>query len=379
MRSGSRPLSEAHAAQRRVLVVGAGLIGTSIALALRRRGHAVWLSDVDPMNLEQAVALGAGDAHRAEDVDLTVVAVPPGRAARVVAEQLCARPQGTVTDTASIKAEVQRGVRALLLDAAGAGGDAALPRYVGGHPLAGRERGGPHRARADMFTGRAWVLTPEAHASVQSLHDAGWLARECGAVPVVMSGDEHDRALAVTSHLPQMVASALAAQVARQPDEVMQLVGQALRDMTRIAAGDPELWADIAAGNAAQLAGALEELSASLTRVADALRADDRGADAVHGLVAAGRAGLRRIPGKHGGETRSFGIVPVLVEDKPGEMARLLSDTAAEGVNLEDLRVEHAPGLPVGLIEVAVDAEAVPRLRAALLRRGWTLTDEPAR
>ncbi|MBV9524987.1 MAG: prephenate dehydrogenase [Candidatus Dormibacteraeota bacterium] len=354
------------------MVIGAGLIGTSAALALRRGGHAVWLADADAMNLRQAVSLGAGDVHAGEDVDVTVVAVPPRSTAGVVAERIEMDPRSTVTDTASIKAEVERGVRAAL-----SGDTAKLSRYVGGHPLAGRERGGPHRARADMFAGRAWVITPMEETSAQALQDARWIAAECGAVPLAMPAAEHDRALAVTSHLPQMVASALAAQLARQPDTVLQLTGQAMRDMTRIAAGDPQLWADIATGNATELAPAMRELSASLLRVAGELDSREGGA-AVRDLVAAGRDGLRRIPGKHGGETRSFGIVPVLVEDRPGEMARLLGDTAAAGVNLEDLRVEHAPGLPVGLIELAVAEDAVRRLRTALTERGWTLTDEPS-
>jgi prephenate dehydrogenase len=360
-----------------VLVVGAGLIGTSIALALRRRGHQLWLTDINAAQLEQAVRLGAGERYNGEQVDLAVVAVPPASTAPVVVDQLCSGTGSTVTDTASIKGELQREVERLLAaheDSSAA--PLALSRYVGGHPLAGRERGGPHRARADMFAGRAWVLTPGPGSSPAAVEDTRWLVTECGAIPLTLSAAEHDHALAITSHLPQMVASALAAQLSSQPDGVLQLVGQALRDMTRIAAADPQLWAEIATGNAAQIAAAIDELTASLHDVATALRSESPDVDAVSALIQAGRQGFRRLPGKHGGAPRSYLVVPVIVPDQPGQMARLLADAAAAGVNVEDLRVEHAPGLPVGLIELFVGPEAAAPLRTALTERGWTLTDE---
>ena len=365
---------------RRVLIVGAGLIGTSVALALRERGHRLWLADVNAAHLRQAHALGAGDVHAGEPIDVTVVAVPPGSTAQVVAKHIRDDDCGTVTDTASIKRAVQDEVRQLLSDPSHSTPTEAMhvPRYVGGHPLAGRERGGPHRAHPAMFAGRAWVLTPGADASSEALDDARWLVTECGATPVTMTAEEHDHALAVTSHLPQLVASALAARLAMQPDAVLQLVGQALRDMTRIAAADPSLWVDIATGNARPLADAIDGLTSSLQQVAVALRSVPPDADPVRHLIEAGGAGYSRLPGKHGGSPRSYHIVPVVVPDQPGQLARLLADAAASGANVEDLRVEHAPGLPVGLIELFVGPESAHALRTALADRGWTLTDEPA-
>jgi len=357
---------------RRVLVAGCGLIGTSIALALRQRGHRVWLSDMNDAHLRQAEQQGAGDAHRGEHADIVVVAVPPSSTAEVIAAHLNQDEDATVTDTASIKAHVQRDIEQL---AAAEQPPPDTARYVGGHPLAGRERGGPQRARADLFAGRAWALTPTPATRPAALKDARWLVHECGATPVIIDAVDHDQALALTSHVPQLVASALAAQLADQPDDILELVGQGLRDMTRIAAADSALWADIASGNAQPLADATDALAGTLQRTASALR-DGTGAAAVAHLVDAGRAGLRRLPGKHGGEARSFIAVSVVVRDQPGEFARLLTDTAAAAVNVEDLRVEHAPGLPMGLIEVFVGPEAAATLRAALASRGWTLIDD---
>ena len=362
---------------RRVLVVGAGLIGTSVALALRERGHDVWLADVKPDHLRQAEELGAGSAHRGESVDVTVVAVPPGSTAQVIVQRLNDDQRNTVTDTASIKREVQQEVERMLdaPSSASHGRAERITRYVGGHPLAGRERGGPQRAHPAMFAGRAWVLTPNAEVSPATLENARWLVTECGATPVTMSAAEHDDALAVTSHLPQLLASALAARLAMQPDPVLQLSGQALRDMTRIAAADPSLWADIATGNALPLAEAIEGLTTSLRDVAAALRSAPPEPEAVRLLIESGGAGHSRLPGKHGGVPRSYQIVPVVVPDQPGQLARLLGDAAAAGVNVEDLRVEHAPGLPVGVIELFVGPESAGVLRTALAERGWTLSD----
>ncbi|MFN2581954.1 MAG: prephenate dehydrogenase [Candidatus Dormibacteria bacterium] len=357
--------------QRSVLVVGAGLIGTSVALALRERRHHVWLADTRPSNLHDAEELGAGVPHRGETAEIVVVAVPPASTAQTVAQRLRESDDATVTDTAGIKRRVHDDVQALVAGSAHAGAS----HFVGGHPLAGRERGGPRRARPTLFAGRAWVLTPGPSASADALSDARWLAEECGASPLVMTPQEHDDAVALTSHLPQIVASALAAQFGSASDAVLELAGQGLRDMTRIAAADPEMWAQIATGNSSPLASALEGLAETLRHVAASLR-DGHGEAGVTALVEDGRNAQRRLPGKHGGAPRTYRIVGVLVPDEPGQLARVLADTAAAGVNVEDLRVEHAPGLPVGLIELFVGPESAGSLRAALTHNGWSVVDE---
>lgn len=353
-----------------VLVVGTGLIGTSIAMALRERAHTVWLADSNVAHLRRAEELCRAPAHRGERPDVTVVAVPPGSTAEVVAEHLSEDGARTVTDTASVKGSVIHALES----ARDLPSDSRIERYVGGHPLAGRERGGPHRSRADLFAGRAWVLTPTQHTSSESLDAARAIVSECGATPVVMTPEEHDHALAITSHLPQLMASALAAQLADQPDALLEVVGQGLRDMTRIAAADPELWADIAQGNAAELSRAVDALLSTLREVSRAL-GKGGGRDAVRALVEAGRTGHERLPGKHGGAPRSYRIVGVIVPDRPGQLARLFGDIADAGVNVEDVRVEHAPGLPMGVIEVFVGPESADTLRAALTERGWKLAE----
>ena len=349
-----------------VLVVGTGMIGTSVAMALTARGHRVLLEDIDSANLQLAARMSGAVRYDGEDADLAVVAVPPGRTAGVVIEVL-ERGAAAVVDCASIKLTP---LSVVLRDAPPEWASA----YVGGHPLAGRERRGPSAARADLFAGRPWVLTPHETSSEQAVDAGRWLVAECRATLVVMTALAHDRAVAMTSHLPQLLASALAGQLEHEDDHVLALAGQGLRDMTRIAGSDPELWADILAGNHDAVAVVLDRLVDLLHAVADGLRDEATAAYVARSLMDSGRAGRQRMPGKHGELPRVYRTVPIVVSDEPGQLARLLSDAADAGVNIEDLRVDHAPGLPVGLIELHVAAEAEATLSRALEDRGWTVT-----
>ena len=363
---------------RSVLIVGAGMIGTSVAMALAERGHRVLLDDRDAANLSAAVRISGGGAYGGESVDLAVVAVPPSRTGDVVVDLLRSGAAATVTDCASVKSVPLRaviaGVRAWQDDTRKEAARAAA--YVGGHPLAGRERRGPRAARVDLFAGRPWVLTPHEGSSREAVGAAAWAVTECRATPVLMTAAEHDRAVAVTSHLPQLLASALAGQLEHEDDHVLALAGQGLRDMTRIAGSDPELWSEIVAGNADAVAEVLDRLAARLLTVAGGLRAapPEVAAEVVRALVESGRSGRQRMPGKHGESPRVYRAVPVVVPDERGQLARLLADAADAGVNIEDLRVDHAPGLPVGLIELYVAPDAEETLSSALVARGWTLT-----
>ena len=365
-------------AVRSVLIVGAGMIGTSVAMALAERGHRILLDDSDPANLRAAMHMSGGTASQGDAVDLAVVAVPPRQTAAVVLGLLRSGAAAAVTDCASVKTDPLHSVIAGVgsWEEGGRSVPARAAAYVGGHPLAGRERRGPRAARADLFAGRPWVLTPHDGSSSDAVIVAEWAVRECRATPVFMTPAEHDRAVAVTSHLPQLLASALAGQLEHEDDHVLALAGQGLRDMTRIAGSDPELWSEIVVGNAVAVADVLERLAARLLTVAGGLRdtPPEVATEVVRALVESGRSGRQRMPGKHGESPRVYRAVPVVVPDERGQLARLLADAAAAGVNIEDIRVDHAPGLPVGLIELYVAPDAEEMLSRALAARGWTLT-----
>lgn len=359
----------AAAALGTVRVIGTGLLGTSVGLALTAQGTRVVLSDPSPTAMSLAAGLGAGEPDpggvRAR---VTVIAAPPDVTAAAVARQLEDDPWTTVTDVASVKGTVARAVGATGAD---------LSRYVGGHPMAGRERSGPLSARGDLFVGRPWVICPGDKSDPARVADVRLLALAVGANPVVMGVADHDAAVAVVSHVPQVAASLVAARLRQAPDEVVALAGQGLRDVTRIAASDPVLWAQILGGNAGPVVEVLDRLRADLDAVIGDLRglADDPDAGrelaGVAGLIHRGNAGRDRIPGKHGGSPARYAVFTVVMPDVPGQLGRLFADIGAAGINIEEITLEHAPGRAVGLLELSVLPSAEDALTETLAAGGW--------
>jgi prephenate dehydrogenase len=246
-----------------------------------------------------------------------------------------------------------------------------LTSYVPGHPLAGREKHGPAAARADLFLGRTWALCPVAETSAEAADMVTSLVRACGAVPVRTDAAAHDRWVALISHAPHLVASAMAAALADAPPEALDLAGQGLRDVTRIAAGDTGLWTQILSANAAPVAEVLAAVAGDLAEAARMLADGEDPQKSVEALLNRGRAGVARIPGKHGGEPREFAVVQVVIPDEPGALARLFHASGAAGVNIEDVRIEHSPGLPVGVAELSVRPAEAALLVDALEAGGW--------
>jgi prephenate dehydrogenase len=344
-------------------VIGTGLIGASIGMALTAQRWSVHLEDVHPESAARAAELGSGTlaAPSPDEVELVVVAVPPAVTAEGVLTALERFPHATVTDVASIKAPVLAAVH----------GVPGADRFVGGHPLAGREVSGPAGARSDLFEGRAWVLTPNG-ADAERVAQVSRLVETLGATVVVMAADEHDRAVALVSHVPQLMASLTAARLVGADDASVAIAGQGLRDVTRIAASDPALWSEILAGNAQAVLAVLDGVRADLDAVSEALRTPEA-PRAVGDLVARGNAGHARIPGKHGERPRRYTDVPVVIPDSPGALARLFDLAGAEGVNIEDLSLEHSPGQPVGLATLRVLPERAEGFVAALRDGGWSV------
>ncbi|MEI6621780.1 MAG: prephenate dehydrogenase [Actinomycetes bacterium] len=361
---------------REVLIVGAGLIGASIGMALTNAGVRVFLSDVDPDALRVAESRGAGWPLRASDEpDIVVVAVPPRLVATVAADALSRFRNATVTDVASVKVAPLRQLRTLDVD---------LSRFVGGHPMAGLESSGPASARSDLFRDRLWVVASEPDSPPERVADVRWLAHKCGSMVVELAPDAHDRAVALTSHTPHLVAAVLAAQFADADPADVAVSGQGVRDTTRLAASDPELWLDILSGNAAEVATVVRNIQAELGRVADALseaaehNCVDSDAmmaymDPVRLMLTRGNHGKKVLPDKHGGAPLLYETVPVVIDDKPGEMARLFNAAGRADVNLEDVRILHTLGRRTAIVELEVTPEVAEALRAALTSEGWAV------
>lgn len=355
---------------RTLQVVGAGLLGTSVGLALADSAWQVWISDIDPRAERMAADLGAGTAGWAEAaVDVVLLAVPPSAVVGVMPEVFRLYPTATVSDVASVKYEPQVKAESLGMS----------DRFVGGHPMAGRERGGVTAARADLFDARPWAVCAGSDVSDARVAVVERLVRDCGGDPVRLTADEHDRAVGLVSHLPQVVASAVAGELRGASDQALALAGQGLRDTVRIAASDADLWSDILASNASVVAPLLAHLADEVSEAAVALAAyaADKSTKsevekALQRLLLAGREGYARIPGKHGAPAAEYTVVPVVIPDEPGALARLFVAVAEAGASVEDVRLEHSAGHPVGLVELSVTPDQAPSLIVALRAAGWS-------
>ena len=364
-----------------VRIVGSGLLGASLGLRLRQLGARVQLEDASPASAALARDLGAGDIATADSPapQLVVVATPPDVSGDVVKASLDRFPEAVVTDVASVKARIVGEVA----------GHPGAERYAGSHPMAGRERSGAIAAAADLFVGRPWVITPVG--GLQEKSEGGGrpprgeeavravqrLALAVGSLPVVMDAAAHDTAAAVVSHMPQLIASLVAGELRSAPAQALELAGQGLRDVTRIAHSDSRLWAAIIAGNAPAVAASLRGVAKNLDALIAALDGGEEDPFApgvlagVSSAIRRGNDGVARIPGKHGGAPRRYAGVFVLVPDEPGRLGRLLTEVGQIGVNIEDLQLEHSLNQKVGRAMISVLPGQAMRLAVALERRGW--------
>lgn len=364
-----------------VRIVGSGLLGASLGLRLRQLGARVQLEDASPASAALARDLGAGDIATADSPapQLVVVATPPDVSGDVVKASLDRFPEAVVTDVASVKARIVGEVA----------GHPGAERYAGSHPMAGRERSGAIAADADLFVGRPWVITPVG--GLQEKSEGGGrpprgeeavravqrLALAVGSLPVVMDAAGHDTAAAVVSHMPQLIASLVAGELRSAPAQALELAGQGLRDVTRIAHSDSRLWAAIIAGNAPAVAASLRGVAKNLDALIAALDGGEEDPFApgvlagVSSAIRRGNDGVARIPGKHGGAPRRYAGVFVLVPDEPGRLGRLLTEVGQIGVNIEDLQLEHSLNQKVGRAMISVLPGQAMRLAVALERRGW--------
>lgn len=353
-------------------IVGAGLLGTSVGLALAHSEWQVWIADTDPAAERLAGELGSGTPGWAPvEPDVVLLCVPPSAMSMVMKEVIGLYPLSTISDVLSIKTQP-------LADADDLG---CGIRFVGGHPMAGRERSGPVAAQADLFEARPWALCPgQADPGRVALVEK--LVRACGADPLIVDAAAHDQAVALVSHLPQIAASAVAGQLQAADQLALSLAGQGLRDTVRIAGSDPVLWTDILTANALSLAGPVRRLATELTAMAEALEAaagrnaptdENRDVDkTIERFLDRGRQGYTAIPGKHGAPAAVYTAVPVVIPDEPGALARLFATVAKAGASVEDISLEHSPGHPVGVIELSVLPSEAAHLVQVLQADGWS-------
>lgn len=364
-----------------VLIIGSGLLGASIGLGLRAAGcEDVYVQDISPTAEAVAQDIGAGTSfstlseqeRAAFAPQLVVVAAPPDSAGAVCARALntyaprpeAGYPGAVVTDVASVKVQP-------LADVLASGADAS--RYVGSHPMAGREKSGPVAARGELFQARPWIICEHDSVRPECVRLVRSVAVELGAIVTALSVQEHDQTVALISHVPQAMSSLLASRLQDTPLYALSLAGQGLRDTVRIAASDPTLWVQIFAANSEPIVQTLYGVRDDLNRLISTLEnptASGARLDLAQ-LMSEGNAGVARIPGKHGTAPAAFATMTVLVDDTPGTLARLLAEIGELGANIEDLRLEHSTGAPVGMAEISVNPSILESLVRDLSARGW--------
>jgi prephenate dehydrogenase len=354
----------------KVAVLGVGLIGGSIGLAARQRlGAEVVGHSRNPATVERAIELGALDGG-AGSIDVACegaefvfcagpVAVLPGQAREALAA--CA-PEAVVTDVGSTKGEL-----------VGELGDDE--RFIGGHPLAGAETAGVENARADLFDGARWYLTPTEQSGGLHYDRLQRTIAGLGARPQAIGADVHDRLMATVSHLPHVLANVLAGQAAAEltrDSERMPEVGPSFRDATRVAGSNPAIWGDIFLSNRESVAEAIDAAVARLGEAADLIRAGDR--DALAAWHAAAGADRRRLL-EADGASGALRELRVVVANRPGTVAELALALGEAGVNIEDMALHPAPDMKSGAISLWVSGNDQAERATALVRElGHTVT-----
>jgi prephenate dehydrogenase len=349
----------APAVVSQLAIVGTGLVGTSVALAARRSGvERVSGWDSDRTTLAEAAGAGAVDAAESlpgavAGAELVVVAAPVGALVATVRDTLAAAPEATVTDVGSTK-------RAL----------AAIeePRFVPGHPLAGGSTGGPARATPDLFDGATWVLTPRPGTDPDRLAAVERFVVSLGARPARLDAVEHDRLLALTSHLPHALANMLMHAVAAAEGDALAYAGPSLREMTRVAGANPAVWADIFVENGDLIADALSVHRDQLHEVEQALRRGNRGFFETW-IAQAAAARSRMLERAYGTEPGMLARIRVRVPDRPGVLARITQTLGAAGINIEDFELRHVSPEYGGVLVILVAGPDNAELARALLQR----------
>jgi prephenate dehydrogenase len=347
---------------RRALVVGTGLVGGSIGLALRRSGWFVLGRDRDLSRVRRAVELGVVDAVADDgpvDVEVTFVATPVGAVVGEVGRALV-DTVGLVTDAGSVKTPMLE----LMAD----------PRYVGGHPMAGSELEGLDGARADLFEGRTWVLTPVAGTDDAAYAEVRAIISTFGAEVVAIPPERHDTMVAVVSHVPHLTAASLMGLADERAEEhrgLLRLAAGGFRDMTRIAAGHPGIWPDICAENRTAIVEELTRLIATLTQVRGVVAEGDR--DALVAVLERARAARLALPARFA-RPEELAEIRVPIVDRKGALAEIMVLATELDVSVADIEIAHSVEGDQGVLILLVEAALGERLLGGLLAQGHRAT-----
>ena len=348
---------------RRAVVVGTGLIGGSIGMALRARGWHVTGRDADATKAEKAAELGALDAVGDDPTAEVVFVATPVSSVAAEARNALAASEAVVTDVGSVKAPIVEAVQ--------------HPRFVGGHPMAGSEQDGITGADAALFEGATWVLTPTVDTDPGAYTRLQSIVASLGADVVAVPPDRHDALVAMVSHVPHLTAATLmrlAAEGAEEHATLLRLAAGGFRDMTRIAAGHPGIWPDICAENRDAIVAVMDQLLSALQDMRNYVVHADRDG-LLHSLEQA-RAARVNLPAR---ATRAENLVEmrVPIPDRPGVLAEITTLAGELDVNILDIEIAHSAEGDRGVLVLVIDARAGDLLRGSLLARGYRPSVSP--
>jgi prephenate dehydrogenase len=345
------------AAVHRAEIVGTGLVGGSIGLALRAQGWHVTGSDRDPSRSARAAELGALDAVGEDpDARITFVATPVGSVPHLVKEAL-ARTGGFVTDVGSVKTPMLP-----LMDD---------HRYVGGHPMAGSELEGVDGARADLFEGATWVLTPTAGTDDEAFTTIRSIVSSFGAEVIALPPERHDAMVAVVSHVPHLTAATLMSLADERSAEhraLLRLAAGGFRDMTRIAAGHPGIWPDICAENREAIVDELDRLIGALGDVRRIVDGSER--DRLVSLLERARAARTALPARFQ-RPEDLAELRVPIPDHKGVVGEITTLAGTLDVSIVDIEIAHSLEGPHGVLILLVEGSVGGRLYDGLVARGY--------
>ena len=345
---------------RRGQIVGTGLIGGSVALALGEAGWHVTGFDIDAQRAERAREIGVIDAVGIDpEAELTVVAVPAGALEKEIRNAL-QQTKGMVTDTGSVKAMVARSID--------------NPRFVPGHPMAGSEQDGVDGADQQIFEGAVWVLTPTEGTNDLGLRQLQTVLSSMGCDVVTMTPERHDALVAIVSHVPHLTAASLmclADDRALDDAPLLRLAAGGFRDMTRIAAGHPEIWLDICEQNSEAIVAVLDEFSDRISNVRSLVAEADR--DGLTTVLSQARRARTNLPSRY---VRPQDLIEIRIPipDRKGQIANITMLAADCDVNIADIEVAHSTEGAEGVLVLVVARAEVQRFLAVLAGQGYKPT-----
>ncbi len=346
--------------ERRAQIVGTGLIGGSIALALRARGWHITGRDIDAKRAERALELGVLDVVGSDaEAELAFVAVPASALEAEIRKTL-SETNGIVTDTGSVKTTVARSIDD--------------PRFIPGHPMAGSEQEGVDGANQEIFDGAVWVLTPTLGSDDFGLRDLQTVLASMGCDVVTMTPERHDALVAIVSHVPHLAAASLmclADDRALDDAPLLRLAAGGFRDMTRVAAGHPEIWLDICEENRDAIVSVLDEFSARISNIREIVAQSDR--TGLTNLLSQARKARTNLPSRYV-RPQELVEVRIPIPDRKGQIANITMLAADCEVNVADIEVAHSAEGAQGVLVLVVAQAEVQRFLAALAGQGYRPT-----